>query len=92
VTARDLERLIDQWAIYREYQNLVEYRHSLAMDAAEYLAAPRVTMVDKQRRIVRVVNAPQEARRNPPRTLSHHWTDAYHRGTTEPVGKLHGQP
>jgi hypothetical protein len=59
VTARDLERLVDQRAIYREHQNLVEYRHTLAMDAAEYLAAPRVKLVDEQWRIVRVVNARQ---------------------------------
>jgi hypothetical protein len=61
----------------------------LALQSAEWLVAARVRLVDEQRRIACVVNAPEEARRNPPRTLSHHWLDAYHRGTNEVVGKFH---
>jgi hypothetical protein len=57
------------------------------MDNAAYLAAPRV-----RRRIVRVVNAPQEGRRHPPPTLKHWWTDALHRRGFEPVGRYHGRP
>jgi hypothetical protein len=91
VSGPDLERLEIRAAITREYEELVEYRTALAMQSAQWMLLPRVTLVDEQRRIVRVVNAPEEARSNPPRLLSHHWTDAYSRGTTEPVGKFHRQ-
>jgi hypothetical protein len=88
----DLDRLIVRLAIWQEAAQLAEYRHSLAMEAAEYLVAPRVKLADEARRIMRVLNAPPEARRNPLRTLSHHWIDAYHRSTTAAVGKFRGQP
>jgi hypothetical protein len=60
----DLDRLIVRLAIWQEAAQLAEYRHSLAMEAAEYLVAPRVKLADEARRIVRVLNAPPEARRN----------------------------
>jgi hypothetical protein len=59
---------------------------------AAYLAAPRVRLVDQQRRIVRVVNAPVEARRHPPPTLRHWWTDTMYRHGFELVGRFHGRP
>jgi hypothetical protein len=41
------------------------------------------------RRLVRVVNAPPEARRHPPRILRHYHDDALHQRGFEPVGKYY---
>jgi hypothetical protein len=64
----------------------------LALRSAEWLVAPRVRLVDDQRRIVRVINARKESRRDPPPDLSHHWTDAMHRRYTDLVGNFYGRP
>jgi hypothetical protein len=88
----DLDRLEIRGQIAAEALNLIEYRQELARRSAQYMTAPRVKLVDEERRLVRVQNAPDEARRNPPRLLSHHWTDAYHQHHSEPVGKFVGRP
>jgi hypothetical protein len=90
--AADFERAIDRAVIWKEAAEIAERQLDQAMDNAAYLAAPRVRLVDEQRRIVRVVNAPVEARRHPPRTLRHWWTDTLHRRGFELVGRYHGRP
>jgi hypothetical protein len=67
--AADFDRAIDRAVIWQEAAEIAEDQLDRAMDNAAYLAAPRVRLVDEQRRIVRVVNAPEEARRHPPRIL-----------------------
>jgi hypothetical protein len=71
----DFDRLVARAAVWREYGEIVERRQDRAMLAAEYLAAPRVKLVDESRRIVRVVNAPVEAGSRPPRILGHYRSD-----------------
>jgi hypothetical protein len=90
--AADFERAIDRAVIWQEAAEIAERQLDIAMDNAAYLAAPRVRLVDEQRRIVRVLNAPVEARRHPPPTLRHWWTDTLHRRGFEPVGRYHGRP
>jgi hypothetical protein len=90
--AADFERAIDRAVIWKEAAEIAERQLERAMDNAAYLAAPRVRLVDEQRRIVRVVNAPVEARRHPPRTLTQWWTDTMYRRGFEPVGRFHGRP
>jgi hypothetical protein len=75
VTGVDLPRLIGRLAITREALDDAEHRHALALEDAEYLSRPRVKVVDRDRRIVRVQNAPTEAVESPPRTRT------YQRGT-----------
>jgi hypothetical protein len=90
--AEDFERAIDRAVIWKEAAEIAERQLDQAMDNAAYLAAPRVRLVDEQRRIVRVVNAPVEARRHPPPTLQHWWTDTMYRHGFELVGRFHGRP
>jgi hypothetical protein len=60
---------------------------------AEYLAQPRLTLLDESRRVVRVQNAPPDARRRPPRVLKHwHAAAPPSRSGLEPVGKYHNRP
>jgi hypothetical protein len=87
----DFDRLVDRAAIWREYGAIVERRQAQAMRTAEYLAAPRVQPVDEPRRIVRVRNAPVEARSRPPRILRHYFNDARGRRGVEPVGVYTGR-
>jgi hypothetical protein len=47
-------------------------------------------LVDESRRVVRVVNAPAEARSRPPRILRHYFDDARGRRGVEPVGVFVG--
>jgi hypothetical protein len=89
--AADFDRLVDRARIWREYGAIVEHRQDVAMLTAEYLAAPRVKLVDGPRRIVRVTNAPAEARSRPPRILRHYFDDTLHRRGVEPVGVYVGR-
>jgi hypothetical protein len=59
---------------------------------SRWVTAPRLTLVDEHQRLVRVVAAPVQARRRPPQTLVHSWTDAYHATRTEVVGRFVAQP
>jgi hypothetical protein len=88
----EFDRLVDRAAICREIGEIVERRQFHAMRNAEYLAAPRLQLVDEERRIVRVVNAPVEARSRPPKILRHYYDDAMYRKGVEPVGIFHNQP
>ena len=88
MTTEDLERLTIRRQIVQEHLNDVEYRRALAVEEAEWAARPRVVLVDRERRVVRVRNAPQEALRKPAQTLSHGWADELNRVTSEPVGKF----
>jgi hypothetical protein len=57
---------------------------------AEYLAPPGLKLLDESRRVVRVQNAPPDARRRPPRVLQHwHAAAPPSRSGVEPVGKYH---
>jgi hypothetical protein len=88
---KDLDRLEIRSAIWQEATELLEYRRALALEDAEYTVSPRVKLVDRPARVVRVVNAPPDARQNPPQLLSHIWWDAYHQKHSDVVGKLHRQ-
>jgi hypothetical protein len=60
---------------------------------AEYLAPPGLKLLDESRRVVRVQNAPPDARRRPPRVLQHwHAAAPPSRSGVEPVGKYHDRP
>ena len=85
----DFERLVDRYSIALDAQTVAERQQHAALRNAAYLVAPRVTLADAERRIVRVRNAPAKARRRPPRLLSYDWTDPLHGRSVEPVGKLH---
>ena len=79
--AVDFDRLVDRAAIAGEVLDVAERAQYAAELDAAYLAAPRVTLVDEQRRLVRVVNVPPEARRDPPAVLS--------AGTVDPMTQQH---
>jgi hypothetical protein len=60
---------------------------------AEYLAQPRLKLLDESRPVVRVQNAPPDARRRPPRVLQHwHAAAPPSRSGVEPVAKYHDRP
>jgi len=60
---------------------------------AEYLAQPRLKLLDDSRRLVRVQNAPPDARRRPPRVLQHwHAAAPPSWSSLEPVAKYHDRP
>lgn len=89
----DFDRLVDRAAIARETLDIVERRQDLALMGAEHMTRPRARLVDLERRLVRVRNAPVPARRNPPTKLSYLWTDPISNRThSEPVAKLAGRP
>ena len=93
MTAReDFERAIDRAVIWKEAADIAERQLEWATADAAYLTAPRVQLLDEQRRIVRVVNAPPEARRHPPAVLHHWWDDTLGRRGFEPVARCSGQP
>ena len=93
VVSTDFERLVDRYGIALETRAIAERFSDMAMDNAQYLAAPRLKLLDKTRRIVRVQNAPPEARRQPPRILSYPRTDVMTgKSRYEPVGKYHDRP
>jgi hypothetical protein len=57
------------------------------------VARPRVLVVDRGRRIVRVADAPAEAVESPQRTLTYPWWDSMLNQTSlEPVAKFAGAP
>jgi hypothetical protein len=88
----DWDRLVDRYAIATEQVHLAERLSDLAMANAEYLAQPRLKLLDESRRVVRVQNAPPDARR-PPRLLKHwHAAAPPSRSGLEPVGKYHDRP
>ena len=89
----DFDRLVDRYAIALETRDIVERFTDVQMRSAQYLAAPRLKLLSKPRRIVRVQNAPPEARRQPPRILSYPRTDVMTgKSRYEPVGKYHDRP
>ena len=88
----DFERLVDRLAIANEARDLLERRNAATLVDAEYLLAPRVTLINEQQRIVRVVNAPEEARRDPPRILAHRYTDTLTKPRVVPVGRYRTRP
>jgi hypothetical protein len=86
VVTVDFERLVDRLAIANEAQVLLERRNAATLIDAEYVLQPRVTLIDEDRRLVCVVNAPEEARRDPPRILAHWYTDTLTESLVETVG------
>jgi hypothetical protein len=86
------DRLVDRWAIATEQVHIADRFSDRAMANAEYLVQPRLKLLDGSRRVVRVQNAPPDARRRPPRVLSHWFTDTLHRSGVEPVGTYHDRP
>jgi hypothetical protein len=86
----DWDRLVDRYAIAHEYLDVAERLSDVAMVNAEYLAQPRLKLLDESRRVVRVQNAPPDARCRPPRVLVHwHAAAPPSRSGLEPVGKYH---
>jgi hypothetical protein len=93
MTGADLDRLVDRWAINREYADVVERHQERAQRDAEWMTRPRVRVVDRERRIVRVTNAPAEAVKSPPGTLTYaRWDPVDGHTSFEPVAKLVGSP
>ena len=93
MTARDdFEPAIDRAVIWQEAVDIAERQLERAAADAAYLTAPRVQLVDEQQRVVRVVNAPPEARRHPPAVLHHWWDDTLGQRGFEPVARCCGQP
>ena len=92
MTAVDFDRLVDRWAIAHEVEDIAERQHDLAMRDAEHLAAPMLKLADERRRLVRVWNAPAEARRRPPALLATHWTDTLHEHGVFHIGRLVDRP
>jgi hypothetical protein len=88
--AVDWDRLVDRYAIATEAVDIAERFSDVAVANAEYLARPRLKLLDESRRVVRVQNAPPDARRRPPRVLFHwHAAAPPNRSGLEPVGKYH---
>jgi hypothetical protein len=93
VSAVGWDRLVDRYAIATEQVHLAERFSDVAMVNAEYLVRPRLKLLDESRRVVRVQNAPPDARRRPPRLLFHwHAAAPPSRSRVEPVGKYHDRP
>jgi hypothetical protein len=90
--AVDFDRLVDRYSIAADVLAVAERQQDQALRDAAYLAKPRVVLGDQQRRLVRVLNAPEEARRDPPPLLSHWWTDTLTRGQVETVGRHRPNP
>jgi hypothetical protein len=63
--------LMDRYAIATEAAHIAEHLSDMAMANAEWLVQPRLKLLDESRRVVRVQNAPPDARRRPPRLLRH---------------------
>jgi hypothetical protein len=85
----DLDRLIDRCGIAADVLEVAERLEEIAVREARWLAAPRVVLADERRRVVRVVNAPREARKSPPTVLLHGVVDVMtHRRNIEPVARL----
>jgi hypothetical protein len=92
VSAVDWDRMVDRWAIATEHVHIADRQQYIALRNAEYLAQPRLKLLDSSRRMVRVQNAPLDARRRPPRVLSHWYSDTMHRRGVEPVGRYYDRP
>jgi hypothetical protein len=85
--------LVDRYAIATGQIDLAERPGGGAMANAEYLVQPRLKLLDESRRVVRVQNAPPDARRRPPRVLTHwHAAAPPSRNGPEPVGNYHDRP
>jgi hypothetical protein len=93
VSAVGWDRLVDRYAIATEAVDIAERRGDVAVANAEWLAQPRLKLLDESRRVVRVQNAPPDARRRPPRVLRHwHAAAPPSWSGVEPVGKYHDRP
>jgi hypothetical protein len=93
VSAVDWDRIVFRAVIVSEAPEITEQSADVAMVNAEKWARPRLQLLDESRRVVRVQNAPPDARRHLPWLLKHwHAAAPPSRSGLEPVGKYHDRP